>query len=266
MRRPMTMLTLVSVCGLLALAAVAALGASLIRSSGSSMRSWPVTLSPQPGDLALAQISFHPARRLRLSASALRATVSGPFGDDYLAVAGVPAAAPRVQRALVLLVNRASPLLDPVLVHLKLAAKRALGPATIVTLENPLTPVSSASARTGARTKASLCDLPLHGSPLAAGQLRALGSRGSPLDGFAAASAVAQAYDLACGLPHASAFKQLVERPSASSQPPTPTAPTQPPPTTTLTTPTSTTPTPSPPVGTLPGEGCQPAPGYACPG
>ena len=52
--------------------------------------------------------------------------------------------------------------------------------------------------------------------------------------------AVAQAYDVVCGLPHASSFQRAVTRGLPAPQ--------------------------SPPVGKLPGEGCKPAPGYACPG
>jgi len=258
MRRPLTMLTLVTVCGLLALLAVAALGAQLVLSSGAAAggatHTWPLTLAPVPDDLALAQVSFQPARQERLSARSLRVTVSGPFGDDYMVAGAVRGASRGRLRALVLLVNRPSALLDPASVHLKLVARRSLGVATVRTLDNPL--ASSGSVSVSVTAKAALCELPLHGSALAADRLSVLDSRGATLPGFAAADALAQAYDLACGLPYASAFKLAIVRPSSPPQLPTPTTPA----------PTPTATSPQPPVGKLPGEGCKPAPGYACPG
>lgn len=250
MRRPFTMLTMLGVFGPLALVVVAGLGASLLRASAAATRTLPLTLSPAPGDLALAEISFHPsARAERLSPAALRVLVSGPFGDDYMAAAAPRASTPGMVRALVLVVNRPSPLMEPAAVRLKLVARRSLGTAAIRTLENPLATAGAAAWRAGAATKAALCDLPLHGAPLTAGELSALASRGSPLPGFTARGAVAQAYDLACGLPYAVAFKRAVEGVAATGEQPATTAPTSP-----------------PPVGKLPGEGCKPAPGYACPG
>lgn len=238
MRRPFTMLTVVTVGGLVALAAVAALGASLMRASASTTRTVALTLAPAPNDLALTQVSFHPAHSERLSPASLRVAVSGPFGDDYLAMAAVRAPTPGVLRALVLVVNRPSPLMEPAAVSLKLVARRSLGAASIHTLENPLASASTTAARAGAAAKAAPCDLPLHGVALTAGELRTLSSRGSPLPGFTAAGAVAQAYDLACALPYDATFKRAIE--GVASSPP--------------------------PVGKLPGEGCKPAPGYACPG
>lgn len=193
-------------------------------------RSWRVTLAPAPDDLALAQVSFaHASGGARLSARSLRVAVTGPFGDDYMAMAASRVPATGVQRALVLLVNRPSPLLDPVSVHLTLSALWSLGEPVIRTL-------ADAFARRSA-VRPELCDLPLHGLALGGSQLDALGSRGAPLAGFSAAGAVAQAYDVTCGLPYSSAFARAVE-PS---------------------------PAPAPPVGKVPGEGCEPTPGRACP-
>jgi hypothetical protein len=254
MRRPFTTLALAGACGLIALAAVAALGAGLVRSGGSDpgaaavqagSRTWPLTLSPAPDDLALAQVSFHAPGRGRLPKGSVRLAVSGPFGADYLAAATPRFVTPGAARALVLLVNRPSALLDPASVHLRLTAWRSLGAPAARTLEDPL-------ARAGSAATPALCDLPVHGSPLAGSELRVLSSRGAALAGFDAGAAIAQAYDLACGLPYAAAFKQAVER--AASAPPSPPAP-----------PVSPAP-PPPPVGKLPGEGCVPRPGYACPG
>ncbi len=254
MRRPFTTLALAGACGLIALAAVAALGAGLIRSGGSDpgagavqagSRTWPLTLSPAPDDLALAQVSFHAPGRGRLPKGSVRLAVSGPFGADYLAAATPRFVTPGAARALVLLVNRPSALLDPASVHLRLTAWRSLDAPAARTLEDPL-------ARAGSAATPALCDLPVHGSPLAGSELRVLSSRGAALAGFDAGAAIAQAYDLACGLPYAAAFRQAVEQ--SAPTPPSPPAP-----------PVSPAP-PPPPVGKLPGEGCVPRPGYACPG
>jgi hypothetical protein len=220
----------------LVIVSMAAGGSKPVASAASGENRWGLTLAPVPDDLALAQVSFNRAARGQaISASSLQVSVSGPFGDDYLAAAVPRLAGNGVPRALVLLVNRPSPLLDPVSVHLQLSARRALGAPLLRRLTNPFT-------RPGGG-RATLCDLPLHGSALSPSELRPLHSRGQALAGFDAASAIAQAYDAACGLPHASSFEQAVKQPSAP--PPSP---------------------PSPPVGKLPGEGCKPAPGYACPG
>ena len=246
MRRPLTELTLVAMCGGLALLAGCADGATSARTASvgasreprpAATRTWTITLSPAPGDLALAQIAFRgSARGARVTSTSLQVAVSGPFGDDYLASAAVRL--PGSPRALVLLVNRPSPLLDPVDVRLRVTARRTLGTPVVSRLSDPF-------ARPATAPRPSLCDLQLHGGALSASQLSALRSRGEPLAGFAGAGAVAQAYDAVCSLPFASSFEQDVTRPAGSSPP---------------------VPTPTPPVGKLPGEGCVPRPGYACPG
>jgi hypothetical protein len=247
MRRPLTKPTLVAVCGSLALLAGCAAGAGGAKtvSAGASRdprqapsRMWTITLSPAPDDLALAQIAFRGAApAAHITSASLRIAVRGPFGDDYLVSAAVRL--PGGPRALVLLVNRPSPLLDPVDVVLHVTALRALGRPVVSRLANPF-------ARAASAPRPSLCDLPLHGGALSASQLGLLRTRGWPLSGFAGASAVAQAYDAVCSLPLASSFQQAVTQSGAGSAPPAP--------------------SPAPPVGKLPGEGCVPAPGYACPG
>jgi hypothetical protein len=208
-------------------------------SARAATRTWRVTLSPEPGDLALAQIAFRGSLRgARITASSLQVAVDGPFGDDYLAAAVLQPAGAGGPRLLVLLVNRPSPLLDPAGVRLRLTARRTLGTPAVLKLADPF-------ARSATAPRPSLCDLSLHGAALSASQLRPLRSRGEPLAGFGVTGAVAQAYDAVCGLPFASAFEQEVTQPS-------PTAP-------------APAPAPVPPVGKLPGEGCVPAPGYACP-
>lgn len=212
----------------------------------SRWRDWPVKLSAAPDDLALAEISFHGgARGQRLSASSLRISMSGPFGDDYLAAGGLAEAG--VQRALVLLVNRPSSLLDPVSVGFWLKARAALGKAQVSSLANPFThPLPGHTP--------ALCNLAVQGSALSAAALRPLYRRGQALVGFDTASAVAQAYNVVCGLPYAASFAQAVGRPAPV--PPTP-APVPSP---------SPSPAPGPPSPGPPGcEPCDPAPGYACP-
>ncbi len=248
MRRPLTQLTLVAICGSLALLSGCAAGAAGAKTGSAgtrrdpgppatAARTWTVTLSPAPDDLALAQIAFPGAAAgARVTSASLRVGVSVPFGDDYLAAAAVRLPGP--PRVLVALVNRPSPLAEPVAVQVRLIAASALGTPVVMRSSNPFT-------RAAAAPKPRMCDLPLHGAALSASRLHLLRSHGAPLAGYAGASAVAQAYDAVCSLPFASSFEQAVTRPTGSSPP---------------------VPTPTPPVGKLPGEGCVPRPGYACPG
>jgi hypothetical protein len=260
MRRPLTTLVLVATCGSLAVLAAWALAGGVAAGTSSAStradlaaatRTLHVSLSPAPGELSLAEISFHGSRRERISARSLQIAVSGPFGEDYLAVAVPRLGTASALRALVLLVDRASPLLDPVSVHLLITARRSLGAPVVRSLANPFTR-TDADADAGAGAAPALCDLPLDGGALGASELSPLRSRGPALAGFGVASAVAQAYDVVCRLPDDSSFEQAVQQPASAS--PTPTAPE----------PVSTTP-PAPPVGKIPDEGCKPEPGYACP-
>jgi len=260
MRARLVHLAWLATCAALVLGATqASVGASAASAPAaqarSSVRTWRLTLSPAPDDLALAEIRFHGPARARLPLRSVAVAVSGPFGDDLLALASPRFATPRGLWALVLLVNRPSPLLDPVSVALRLSARRSLGEPTSWKLTDPFAHPLATADRT-------LCGLPLHGSPLSGSELRVLSSRGAPLAGLGMAAAVAQAYDAACGLPYSSSFKRLIAEPSSGSQPPTPVAPTPEP--TPLPAPTPT-PLPTPPVGKLPGEGCEPTPGRACP-
>jgi hypothetical protein len=209
-----------------------------------------VSLSPGPGDLALARISFPAGARQPLTRRSLQVAVSGPFGDDYLATATLRASRPQGPTALVLLVNRPSPLLDPVTVRLRIAAWRSLGAPVVRRLADSFT-------RPVAGHTPALCDLRRHGVALTGSQLSALGAPlGTPLVGFSAANAIAQAYDVVCGLPYASSFKQAVERTAPAPVSPAPSEPVAPAP---------PVPPPAPPIGKLPGEGCQPAAGRVCP-
>ena len=228
-------------------------------------RAWSMTVSPAPGDLALVQVSFHRRHAEAVLERSLHVSVSGAFGDDYLAVAAPRSGTAGAARALILVVDRPSPLLDPLSIHLRLSARRSLGAALTRKVTDPLT-------RPAGHPSPALCDLLPHGGAVSGSGLHALGSRGAPLAGFGAADAVAQAYDAACGLPYASAFKQAVEPssgacPTAAAPsgalccpataicavpPGSPPAPTPSP---------APTPTPEPPRCTP----CDPPPGYACP-
>ncbi|HLH13710.1 MAG TPA: hypothetical protein VKV16_02895 [Solirubrobacteraceae bacterium] len=229
-------------------ACAGASGAAAKAARAAPARSWPLTLSAAPDDLALAQLSFRGGSAAGVSPRSLRAAASAPFGDDYLAVAQVArAASPGALRLLVLLVDRPSPLEDPVDVHVHVLAPRALGTPVTRIVADPLSRASSGSAP-------ALCDLRLHGRALAASQVSSIAARGSALAGFDATSAVARAYDAVCSLAPEGAFEQAVRDAGAS----TPGAPSeggeQP-----------SSPSSPPPVGELPGEGCEAKPGYACP-
>ncbi len=257
MRRPLTRLILLVTCGVLVLggglfaAIEASAGAAVKRGVEASLgRSWLLRMSAAPNDLTLVEVSFRePWRGRRIPGSSLRVSVGSPFGDDYLAAAALRLPTRGILRVLVVLVNRPSPLLDPVSVRVGLTAPRELGAPLVLESVDPL------SRPAGARTPA-LCDLALHGSALSAPELLTLRSRGQALAGFSGASAVAQAYDLGCGLPHSSSFTEAVAS-SPGSVSPTPPESNPPVP--------SPVPSPTPPVGKLPGEGCVPTPGYACP-
>jgi len=225
---------------------------------GALTRTWSVGLSPAPGDLALAEIAFPRARGRRLSVRSLHVAVSGPFGDDYLVLAAAPS--PRgggEARALVLLVNRPSPLEDPVTVRLRESARRALGEPLLRRLSDPLT-----RPREGAA--AGLCRLPLQGAALSAAGLRVLQVRGQAIAGFDPLTALAQAFDLACELPHSSAFAQAISAAGEQCPPPAKAEGTlccpanaicaQPPA-------APAPPQPEPPACTP----CEQRPGYACP-
>jgi hypothetical protein len=258
MRRPLTTLTLVT-CGVLVLGAGLAVAietnATARLKSGATAsvrRSWPVSMSAAPSDLTLAEISFHePRHGQRISGTSLQLTVGAPLGDDYLAAATLRLPTSSVVRVLVLLLNRPSPLLDPASVGVRLTAPRALGAPLVVKIADPL-------SRSAAARSLALCNLAPYGAALSASELRTLRSRGEGLAGFDAASALAQAYDLVCGLPYMSSFAQAVAGSSSAPGPAPAPAPSPP-------EPTPPTPSPTPPVGKVPGEGCVPNPGYACP-
>jgi len=218
-----------------ALLAAGAAAAPTPRLDGAAARNTPVSVSPAPDDLALIELRFRGAGHRQLNDHTLRLGVGGPFGDDYLAGAVALAGSRGGARLLVLIVNRPSPLEDPASVRLLVRSRRTLGVPQVERLSDPFS-----DPRLGGT---AICSLRLSGR-LAAGALRALQTRGRALSGFTPAEAVADAYDVACGLPYGSAFKELV---TASPSAPSPPAPSPP--------------TPRPP-GCTP---CPPEPGIACP-
>jgi hypothetical protein len=213
--------------------------------AAEASRNVPLALSPAPGDVSLVAIRFPRSGRVALDTRSLRVTVSGPFGADFLALA-----LPRRglhRGALLLLANRPSALLDPATVHLRLLSSASLGTPLTLRRGDPL-------SRPVTHPNRALCTLSSGGAPLAGSSLRALGTRGVQLAGFSAASAVAQAYDAACGLPYAAAFKQAVAGTGAAC----PAGPA-----------CERTPEPAPPAPLPPGPPrctpCNPTPGIACP-
>jgi hypothetical protein len=203
-----------------------------------------VALSPAPNALAVAELDFGRRPSLKLDRATLRASVHGMFGDDYLALA-TPRHRPGGHLlALVLLVNRPSPLADPVTVHLDVRASRALGQPLVAKLKRSLASATIVRQGSGA---VHACAIAHPGAASVEGSaLVALGSHGEALAGFNAAGAVAAGYDSLCGLPYPPGFKEDIE-PSQSCEgegctPPQPVEPK--------------------PPGCTP---CNPRPGFACP-
>jgi hypothetical protein len=241
MRSRWRSLASLTACGLLVLVAAAA-GASRMAQgtdaaartghARSLMRTWNVTLSPAPNDVALAEIVFRRgSRHEAISKRTVGVRATAPFGDDYMATAAPVSRTTGELQVLVVAVNRPSPLADPVNVHLRLTVPRVFGTPVVWKLANPF-------ARRAAGLTPALCNLPLHGPTLSGSALLPLRSQGAALAGFGPASAVAQAYDVACGLPYEGSFELAV----AGSTP-------------------SPSPTPPPPVCAP----CDPPPGYVCP-
>jgi hypothetical protein len=230
-----------------------------------------VTLAPTRSDVALAELRFRHAPGGALTRRSLRLAVVGQFGRDYLAFAVASSPGPGGARALVLLVNRPSALLDPAQVRLAVSSRLGLGGVLVRKLTDVL-------ARGATAFRAPLCDLSLHGRPLGRGGLRALGARGAALTGLDATAAIAAAYDAGCGLSYPSAFRQAVQGPGfsgcgggAAQQgalccPPNAMCAPGPTPSPRPTPMPGPTPAPVPPSPVPPGcQPCDPRPGYACP-
>jgi hypothetical protein len=163
--------------------------------------------APAQFDLALAEISFgRSAHAASSRPSSLALGLQGPTGLDYVAGAVTRFSVRGRPRALVLVVNkrpRGSLAADLAWIGLTVTAARRLGAPVLLQIANPFT-------RPSRGLTPALCDLPIRGAALTAGDLRAVLSRGSAPSGFGAAAAIAQAYDAVCGRPYAQAFRQAV--------------------------------------------------------
>jgi hypothetical protein len=175
--------------------------------------------APAQFDLSLAEISFGAPARIanaggpRRSRSALRIALRGTAGLNYVVGAVTRFNVRRRPRVLVLVVNRrprGSLAPDLARVGLRVTAARRLGAPRMLLLADPFT-------RPATGLTPALCDLPIRGPTLTAGDLRAVLSRGPALGGFAPAAAVAQAYDAVCGRPYSPAFRQAVTLGTGSS-------------------------------------------------
>jgi hypothetical protein len=159
---------------------------------------WRVSLgAPAQFDLALAAVRF-PGR----AGLPTRARLRQAPGLLYVAAAVVRRPRAGGPRLLVLSVNerpRGSLAADPAAVGLRISAPRRLGAPAVSQVVDALGRPSGPAA--------AVCGL---GARHAAGDLRALLGAGRPLPGFGAAAAVAQAYDLVCGLPSDPAFAREV--------------------------------------------------------
>jgi hypothetical protein len=245
---------------------VAATAGAASRSTGPTTRTWHVSLKgPAQFNLEFAELRF--AGR---GAASLKLSLTKPAGLYYVAGARVRRSSSGEPRALVVVVNRrprGSLAADRTTIGLRVTGAASLGAPERTQLTNPF------PGTVGSTGPGHLCGL---GRNHGAAYLSKLLGPSRSLGGFAATTVVAEAYDVACGLPYDPAFGRAVTGcPTtlvagccpANAQcvaPPTPT-PTPPPTPTPTPTPTPPpTPIPSPPVC-----GCQPPPtcgiGYACP-
>ncbi|HEX3517417.1 MAG TPA: hypothetical protein VHT29_00115 [Solirubrobacteraceae bacterium] len=213
MRLRVASAVLMASCGLVALCvAGASLAQVAVAGATASSRPWrlsSLSVAPAPDDLALVEIEFPRAHGSQaISRRTLALTLGTPIGSDYLVVVTPSFRPTRSPRAFVLIVNRPSPLFDPARIPLRMQTARALGSPRLWSLANPF------SHRPVGLTPA-LCHMPLHGaSTLRASALRTLRSQGPALTGFSPAATVAEAYDVACGLPSEAAFARALGRSS----------------------------------------------------
>lgn len=214
-------------------AACAALFAVLATAGAQpSARRVSVVVSPAVGDFVLARLSFPAAHGRPLTPRSLRLLAPGFAADDAIALATPARPRGGARAALLLVANRVTNLAEPASVRVPALAAAGLGPVRVRSLANPI-----ALHRP---PPAWLCGLASHGRAPA---LRALGAHGRPVAGLGTAGAVAQAFEIACGLPAGPQLRQAL-------------APPRPVP----------APEPSPPAPERPEcAPCNPRPGYACP-
>lgn len=181
--------------GLLAIPAAA--------SSSQPSRATSLSLTaPAQSDLTLAEVRFpagHAGRPSRLSPS------EAP-GLYYVAGALVRRPPSGGPRALVLVVNqrpRGSLAPDRLRIGLRVRAPQRLGKPSLRQVVDPLTRPAGAAG-------AALCGLTTAHRALSTAALEGVLGAGRALPGFGAAAAVAEAYDVACGLPSNPAFARAV--------------------------------------------------------
>jgi hypothetical protein len=204
------------------------------RSSDHARRSWLVSLkAPAPLHYELAELSFSTR-----SGAHARTVIDEPIGADYVASASLHTAATHRIQILVLIFDRATALMDPSRVGLRVRLSRpAFSPRVLEAPEG--FPASRSTV------ESVLCRHPPERAPLSEGALRLLSAAGTPLPGYTAVGAISQAYDATCALPYQASFEQAVSGTPAPSPAP---------------------PAPSPPVRQPPGcTPCTAPPGYACP-
>jgi hypothetical protein len=180
--------------------------------NANATRAWKESvIAPAQFDFSLAEVRFgRPARvagaRVSRGAGSIRIALRGATGLDYVAAAVTRSSISGGPRALVLVVNRrprGSLAPDLARIGLTVTAFRRLGPAAVSQSSDPFTRV-----RVGPTP--ALCDLPIRGASLVAGEIRSVLSRGVALTGFGAEAAIAQAYDVVCRRPYEQAFRAAV--------------------------------------------------------
>jgi hypothetical protein len=238
----------------------------------TATHTWHVSVrAPAQFNLTFAELRF-----AGQGTSPLRLSLTRAPGHYYVAGALVRKPTSDGPRALVVIVNkrpRGSTAADRTMIGLHVTGDLKLGVPRVRELVNAFSGAVGSSS-TG------LCALGRnHGSAY----LSKLLGAGRALPGFSATAAAAEAYDVACGLPHDPAFGKVITGCTTAlvsggccpadamcASPPTPSptpAPTPVPPPTPTPAPTPT-PTPTPvPTPTCPCQTpvCNAAPGYACP-
>lgn len=204
------------------------------QSSHRARRSWQVSLkAPAPLHYELAELSF--AAR---SGTSARTVIDRPIGADYVASASLHTAATHGIHVLVLILDRATALMDPSLVGMRVRLSRPVSSPNVLEAPEGFPAIRST-------IKPLLCEHSLDSAPLREGAVRLLSASGTPLPGYTAAGAISQAYDATCALPYQASFERAVGGTPVPSPAPPP---------------------PSPPVGQPPGcTPCTAPPGYACP-
>jgi hypothetical protein len=207
---------------------IAGCAAAATAAGASGARSWhEQVLAPAQFDLSLAQISFggrafgaRPSSGGSRRAGSIGLKLGGSTGLEYVAGAVTRFRVLGRPRALVLVVNRrprGSLAPDLARISLTVSAPARLGRPRVSQISNPFTHPTGLTP--------ALCDLPIGGVALKAGDLRSVLSRGLPLTGpaadgafrFDAEAAIAEAYDAACGRPFSPVFREAVTQGSVPS-------------------------------------------------